>query len=271
MKKQSFLFFILSTSFLGALEESPWLGDVYAFNLHANESYSRYRYIDNAVIQPHYAYNNYVNQISFSFTPAPSLGVEIECEMARTPHQLYGFRAMALGSRYRFFDDIAGDSFSLVLGGVLRSVGGRSVRDVSSPYASYMNYEVQCSLGKEFSKNANWTSRGYVMGSTGIANHGSFWNRMSAFLEGRFFDSQIFNVFTEGYFGYGSSNKVVIDDFRGWGYVRHSSLDIGASYKYAWLLWGELGISYVYRILAKSYPQNVQTVEISYTLPFSLL
>ncbi len=270
VKGQFFLFAFLTSSILYGVEESPWIGDVYAFNLHSDVAYSRYRYIDNAVVQPAYAYNNYLNDLSVSFTPTPSLGVELGFEMARTPNQLYGFRSVAFASRYCVLDDIQGDPVSVTFGLILRGVGGRSTKDVSSPYASYMNYETLCSIGKEFSKEDNWTSRGFAMGSVGIANHGSFWNRVYASLEGRCLESQVIKMFASGYFGYGKSKKVDIDHFEGWGAIRHSSLDLGLEYRYVLSLWGELGVSYAYRVLAKSYPQNVQTVELSYFLPFSL-
>ncbi len=270
VKRQFFLFALLTSSILQGLEESPWLGDVYAFNLHSDVTYSKYRYIDNATLQPAYAYNNYLNDVSVSCTPAASLGVELGLEMARTPNQLYGFRSVFLASRYNVLDDIQGDPVSVIFGLILRGVGGRSTRDVSSPYASYMNYEALCSIGKEFSKKENWTSRGFVMGSVGIANHGSFWNRVYASLEGKCLESQVIKMFASGYFGYGKSKIVDTSHFRGWGSVRHSSLDLGVEYRYILSLWGELGVSYAYRVLAKSYPQNVQTVELSYFLPFSL-
>lgn len=268
--RRSIYFSLLMMSSLYSLDETPWLGDVYGFKVNTEFTYDRFRYIDNALFQPAYAYNNYATDIAFSFTASPSLELEWELEMARTPYQLYGFRSSALGAKYRMLDDIDGDPISLILGFNMRAVAGRSVRDVSSPYASFMNYEAICSIGKEFTKDKEWTTRGYAIGTLGIANHGSFWDRAYIAFESRFLDSQIFKLFTCGYFGYGLNNVVDIDHFNGWGKIHHSSLDVGIGYRYCFTLWGDLGLSCAYRVLAKSYPKHAKTVELSYRLPFSL-
>ena len=269
MLKKAVFFTLLLSSRLYAVEESPWIGNLYEFNIQSKETYSRYRWIDSAFKQPSYAYNNYVTDVGISFVPAENLDLGLELEMARTPFQLYGFRSSALGARYVLLDDIAGDPLSLTLGLNLRAVSSRSVRDVSSPYASYMNYEITTALGKEFSEKGFWISRFYALGSIGIANHGSVWNRAYAAFEKCFFQTQVIKVFTVGYFGYGPKKIVDSNNFYGWGEVCHRSIDCGIQYRYGLSVWGEIGLSYAYRVLARSYPQNTQTAEISYTLPFS--
>ncbi len=114
MQKRLFIPAFLMASSLFSLEETPWLDTPYQFNLLEDVSYSRYRYIDQAITQPSYVYNNYLTSTGISFMPAPELEVELELEMARTPHQLYGFRSAAIGVRYILLDDIAGDVLSLV-------------------------------------------------------------------------------------------------------------------------------------------------------------
>lgn len=269
MLKKVALASLLATSGVCALEESPWLGNVYEFNFQSEETYSRYRWIDGALKQPSYAYNNYVTGVGASFTSAENLDLGLDLEMARTPFQLYGFRSSALGVRYLLLNDISGDPLSLTLGLNLRAVSSKSVRDVNSPYASYMNYEITTALGKEFSEEGNWTSRVQMLGSVGIANHGSVWNRAYVAFEKCFFKNQVVKLFSSGYVGYGPKKTIDISDFHGWGEVCHRSIDCGIQYRYCLNLWGEIGLSYAYRVLAISYPQNVQTAELSYTLPFS--
>jgi hypothetical protein len=270
MHRRVFLSAALMVSSLYSLEETPWLDNTYQFNLLQDVTYSRYRYIDHAVEQPSYAYNNYLTRTRLSLSPSQDFQVELEFEMARTPHQLYGFRSIAVGVRYSLFDDIAGDPLSVVLGGNLRPVGGRAVRDVSSPYGSYMNYEVMVSLGKEFLSDKTWKLRGYLVGTFGLANHGSCWDRFYGALEGKFLSSQVLKAFISGYYGYGMHRTVDIEHFRGWGRIDHGSIDLGVEYRYIFDFWGELGLSYGHRVLARSYPQNEQTFTLSYKLPFSL-
>ena len=270
MQKKTLLAACLAATSLYSLEETPWLNTLYQFNLLADATYSKYRYVDEALVQPTHTYNNYLTSLGFGFTPSPSFGMELEVELARTPYQNYGFRSAAVGARYLVLDGIAGDPFSLVVGGNLRPVRSRSVRDISSPYGSYMNYEAMISIGKELLAKEQWLLRGYLVGTVGIANRGSFWDRFSAVLEGRFLPSQVLKLFAHGYFGYGSNKIVDIENFRGWGEMNHSSIDIGMEYRYSTPLWGELGLSYAHRVLAKSYPENEQTFTLSYKLPFSL-
>lgn len=253
-----------------SLDESPWFGDVYEFATKTDLSCSYYRYIDQAKEQPSYTYRSYLTKETLSFTASEALAFELEVELARTPYQLYGFRSSALAARYRLLDDVAGGFLSLVLGGNMRAVGGRSVRDVNSPYSSYLNTEVMASLGKEFTKDKDWKTKGYLVGALGLANHGSIWNRLEMVYEGKVLSAQVMQAFMSGYFGYGPKNQVNISDFHGWGQIAHRSLDIGLQYRYCFSLWGDLALSYAYRVFAKSYPQNQQTIQISYMLPFSL-
>jgi hypothetical protein len=263
------LFFAFSVQAF-ALEEAPWLGDVYEFELFTDVLYSQYRTIDHAIVQPSYAYNNYVTDFALSFTPSESIDVQWEINLARTPYQTYGFRSSALQGRYLLWDDTEGDPLSIALGLNTRAVTGRSVRDVSSPYASYWNGEATISVGKEFTKDADWKMRGFLFASLGLANHGSLWDRCKASFEARIKDAHAVQLFALGYFGYGQSKSVNINAFQGWGKIWHGSIDLGAKYSYFFDLWGTLSLSYACRVLAYSYPKGEQTLQLSYTLPFSV-
>ncbi len=254
-----------------ALQEAPWLGNVYEFEFHTDFCYSQYAKIDRAIEQPSYAYNNYVTDASLSLTASPKIDVEIELDMARTPHQTYGFRSAAFQIRYLFLDDIVGDLVTFNMGLNTRAVTGRAVADVSSPYASYWNGEATVSIGKEFTRDEDWKTRGYALGSVGLANHGSFWNRYKAAYEARIGSYQALEVFSVGYFGYGGEKRVNIDQFRGWGFIQHRSIDVGAKYRYLFQFWGSLSVSYACRVWAVSYPEREQSIEFSYSLPFSIL
>lgn len=265
-----FLGAALFSGSLFSLEEAPWLGDVYGFNMHTDFSYSQYSKIDHAIVQPAYAYNNYLTQASVGAALSEKMDVEIELEMARTPHQTYGFRSSAIQGRFLVWDDIAGDPVTVAVGLNTRAVSGRSVRDVSSPYASYWNGEATASIGKEFTKEKDWKTRGYLLASVGLANHGSWWNRCDGAFESKIGDSQSLELFALGYVGYGGQKNIDIGQFKGWGFIRHRSLDLGIQYRYFFDFWGALGVSYSCRVLAISYPKGEQTIQVSYALPFSL-
>lgn len=262
--------FCSAFSSLAALQTSPWIGDTYEFYLRSDVIYSQYRKIDQAVEQPTYLYRNYLTREGISFALSSSLEVEMEVELARTPHQLYGFRSVALAGKYLLLDDVAGEPLSIAIGANVRNVGVRANKDVSSPYASFWNFEGAAFLGKEFTKTDVWRTRGYLMATLGIAHQASFWNRFELAFEGKLGKSNVGKVFCLSYLGYGLEKSVDIDHFNGWGKIAHRSIDIGVQYRYLFQFWGELGLSYAYRALAISYPRGEQTIALSYTLPFSL-
>ena len=255
-----------------SLDEKPWFGDVYEFRADAGFTYSYFNKVQGAVKQPSSPSNNYLAFGGFGFTLSESIDVDFDIEMARTPRQNFSFRSSAIQARYRFLDDIAGDPVSVVAGINFRGVGAKSVRDISSPYASYLNFELTTAIGKEHTVGPSWSIRGYGLGALGMANNGYPWVRIFGFFEGKSsMDTHRGGVFTEGYFGFGKKNHVNIDHFHGWGNIQHDSIDVGAFYGYKFDLWGVLSIAYSCRVFAHNYPEYEQKATIRYEIPFSLL
>ena len=254
-----------------ALEVKPWLGNEWEFQFDAAYTYSRYPNVQNG----HPALRSSSNDQLLTFdlgavVLTPKLDFQLEAEFSDTPRQKWGVRSTAAQVRYQWLDDIPGDDFvSLTTGANVRLVARHSLHDVSCPYHSDVNVEVNASVGKEWSRRTSWSWRTFAFGGVGIANHGSPWDRCCAVFEAHFTGSQVIKVFGEGYFGYGDKTRVNIDRFKGWGFIAHRSLDIGAGYRYIFDLWGELELSYACRVIAKSYPQGEQTIQLTYNLPFS--
>jgi hypothetical protein len=151
----------------------------------------------------------------------------------------------------------------------VRAVAPKSVRDVSSPYASYLNFEVTTAVGKEFSYKDTWRLRWYALGALGIANQGYPWCRYDASVEGNINYNYRFGLYSCGYFGLGGTNYVDVGHFRGWGHVHHQSVDIGAFFRYKFDRWGALKLAYTFRAYALNYPQWQQSARLVYDLPFS--
>ena len=232
--------------------------------------YEQFRSVQGELVQPGFTNRNYVTRFSLSMMPGEQIACALELECARTPRQTYGFRGAALAVYMRILDDIAGDLCTITWGMNGRGVTGRYVRDISSPYAAYVNGEMTLALGKEFATSENhWTWRGFVLGSVGISNQGAPWNRSLVSLES-LQQQHLFQLYAVGYFGYGTHRLIDIDAFHGWSRVHHQSIDVGISYAYHFLQWGDLSVSYEYRCLAKLYPEKNQAVMFSYFLPFSL-
>lgn len=253
------------------LEVQPWLTDPYEFRSDVGFSYSYFQKVQGSVKNKSYPSNNYLTYAGFGFMPSEDWDIDFDIEMARTPRQNYSFRSGALQCRYRFLNDIAADPVSLVLGANIRGVGSKSVKDISSPYASYVDFELTASVGKEKTCNESWSLRGFGFTALGMGITGYPWVRALGSFEGSSGDRHRGGVSVEGYFGLAGKNYVNVSHFRGWGRVQHSSIDTGAFYAYKMGLWGELLFSYSIRAFAHNYPQYEQRATIQYQIPFSLL
>lgn len=260
---------LMASVSLAAFEEKPWLGDFLSFYLDSSYTYSRFRHVQNAVVQPRSASNNQLIAFDLGFIPFDGWEAAAELEFAHTPRQSWGRRSIAFQVRNRILDDIIGDPISLTVGGSIRQVAGVSVRDISSPYAARWDFEVHTAIGNEWSYGPTWYMRWYGVGALGQGNRGSPWTRARLVFELNRSDRHQISLFSAGYWGFGNRHKVDIQHFTGWGKINHSSVDIGFGYRYVTEVWGYLWLEYGHRILARSYPQRQNSIQIGYHLPFS--
>lgn len=258
-----------ASSSLLAFDEKPWLGDFLDFYLDSSYTFYRYRHVQNAVKQPKSPSNNNLLTFDLGFFPFDGSEIAAELEIADTRRQSFGRRSLALQLRTRWMDDIAGDPISVTTGFSVRQVSHSSVRDVSSPYAAPWDFEAHGALGKEWSHGAHWYMRWYGIGALGQGNRGSPWTRGQLAFELNREDKHQLKFFGLGYWGFGHREKVNISHFHGWGKYDHSSIDLGAGYRYVFDVWGYLWIEYAHRVFARSYPQSQNSIQIGYHLPFS--
>lgn len=265
----TYSFVIISCSAF-ALETKPWLGNEYEFDFQSSFIYSRYHKVEGASKQLKGVSNDYDLFLDVGFTPLDTCDVRAEIEFADTPGQSFNWRSVALQSRYQWLDDISGDPVSFTTGFNVRGVPEHSLRDVSCPYASYANFELTGSIGKEWSKGGEWTMRTYGFVSLGIANQGSPWTEELAMWQFNWQDTHALFLFAEGDFGFGNKQHVNVKHFNGWGKIQHQSVDLGLAYRYRINIWGTLTLSYAYRVFAHNFPERVNFFMLSYLLPFSL-
>lgn len=271
IKKSAFI--LLSSAFLApqacALHTKPWLGNGYEFELDSAFTYSRYRKVQDASVQLRHPSNDKLYALDLGFTASDAMDFEAEMEFADTPRQSLGWRSAALQGRYLWLNDIEGDPCSLITGLNVREVSKHSVRDVSSPYHYYLNFELNTAVGKEWSSQGLWTMRAYGLAALGQANRGSPWLRGLGVWEGNIRDRHRFLFDIDGYFGLGNKGHVDVDRFHGWARVHHQSIDLGLGYAMHMQIWGTLGIKFAYRLFAHSFPEHVYFLTFFYHLPFS--
>ncbi|MBI2743110.1 MAG: hypothetical protein HYX48_04255 [Chlamydiales bacterium] len=270
MRKSLLLLSILLPQALTALPKKPWLGNVYEFFLDTSYTFSFYRRVANGEPGTHHSSNDNQFFVGLGFTPSEYYDLAVEAEVSDTTRQSWNVRSAAIQGRYLWLDDILGDPLSLTTGVSIRGVHHSSLKDISCPYSGEANFELNMSLGKEWSRGPFWNLRTFGYGAVGIANRGSPWTQFLAVLETNHLDKYRFNLFARGDFGFGNKNFVNVNHFLGYGSIHHQSVDIGAGYRRMFDLWGSLTFEYAHRVYAHAYPQGTNFFTLWYHLPFSL-
>jgi hypothetical protein len=263
----SLIFFLPS---LQAIEVQPWFGDVYEFHFLGSYSYSWFHSVQNGRPPFHDFFQSHVIYSGLEFSPSPVWDVDADLQLSDTSATSFNFRTAALQVRYLWLDDIVGDPVSFATGGSLRVTATRSLKDVSCPSHGNADFECNFSLGKEFDASDSWRFRFWGFGALGHANRGAPWVRAIVAAEMNHNDIHKWAVYAHGVNGYGRHTHINVDHFFGYAKVREKVIDLGIRYGRGIGVWGTLRVDYLRRVLAKSAPQNVNTLVFSWMLPFSL-
>lgn len=254
---------------LNALEVQPWFGDVYECHFLGSYSYSRFRKVQGALPQLTSPFNVNIIYGDFECTFTRNWSFDADIELADTTKQTFGVRSGAIQLRHLFLDDIIGDPISMAFGGSARVTTKKALRDISCPSHGNVDFELNLSVGREFDSGDEWRFRLWGFGALGIANRGSPWLRGIIGGEGNYCDHHKWGVYLIGSHGYGRKRTLDPNHFYGYGRIRQKSIDIGFRYGYGMGCFGTLRFEYIRRVSAKVYPQQVNTVVVSYLLPFS--
>lgn len=252
-----------------ALEEQPWFGAVYEFHFLGSYAYSRFNHVQGGVPQLKSPFNENVVYLGLDFSPAPEWAIDTDVQFADTTQMDFNFRSVALQARYLWLDDLIGDKISLATGGSLRVNPNYALHDVSNPGRANSDFELNISMGKEFEATANWLFRLWGFGAVGQSNRGSPWVRGVFATETNINDQHKLALFVEGNNGFGRHSHVDTNHFNGYAKIRYKSIDLAFRYGYRLGVWGTIRVEYARRVLAKAYPAQMNTVVISYLLPFS--
>lgn len=261
--------FLFAKSAIG-LEVQPWFGDVYEFHFLGSYLYSWFHSVQNA--QPPYNQFFQSNLLDFGldFSVSPVWSVDADLQFADTTQVPFNFRSLALQGRYLWLDDIIGDPISLTTGASARLTATSSLKDVSCPSHGNVDFEVNFAIGKEWDRSDACRFRLWGFGAVGHANRGSPWVRGILGLETNIRDLHKWALLVYGINGYGRYTHIDVEHFFGYAKIREKAVDIKLRYGYRLGVWGTLRFEYMRRVLAKSAPQRVNTLALSYLLPFSL-
>jgi len=265
-----FSFLLFLAPFAGfALEVQPWFGEVYEFHFFSSYAYRYFDRVQNGIPQLTSMFHSNVLSLGLDFSPSPEWSIDADLQFADTTEESPNFRSTALQARCLWKDDIVGDPITLATGMNVRFTNTASLRDVSCPYHSHLDFEVNVSLGRELEASDTLRFRAWGFGAIGQGIRGSPWVRAIVAFEGNYDDLHKFAIYAEGMNGYGRHTHVYIDHFDGYGKIRQKSVDLGVRYGIRIGVWGTLRAEYTRRVLAKSCPQVANTFIFSYLLPFS--
>lgn len=258
------------TAIVHGFEEKPWLGNLWEFYLDAGYAFSRYSSVANANPPLKHPSNDNLIGFDFGLSPAEEWDVAMEVEFVQTPRQRWGRRSTAIQVRKLWLDDTIGDALSLTTGATVRLTSYNSLRDISCPYSARWDVEFHSAVGKEWNRASAWTTRFYGVGAVGQGSWGAPWTSVKLAFDVNKVDVHQIEFYALGYWGFGRRHTVDISHFKGWGSYDHSSVDLGLGYFYYLGAWGHLRLDYFHRVYARVYPRGVNSLMLSYHLPFSL-
>ncbi len=270
MIKHLLMILLFSPFMVHALDMDPWFHDFWQIYFTPSHTYSYYPSIEGSVNSKPYSSHNQLFQCDLGVSFLPNWDGQIEAQFSSTRNSDWGSRSTAMQVRYLVLDDVAGAPISLTVGGNIRFVPNRSLRDPSCPYHSSFNMELGAGIGKEIDRVFNWLYRIYGYVGVGVVNNGASWLRSMTSFGFNYRNRHHWTVFTEGYFGFGEMDWVNVRTFHGYSKVHHQSMDLGGAYQYLFKIWGSFRLECLFRVYARNYPQYESKFEVRYSLPFSI-
>lgn len=269
MKKALLLF--LTPISCCALQEQPWLDQLLEFHFVPSYNYSIFSEVDRGVPPLDGNFSTHVLAGNLFVTAPETWQFQTELEVADTTSVSWGYRSFALEVRKQWFDDICGDFLSVTTGLTYRDASTRMRKALSTPYHARANFELNCSIGKEWSLGPYWVFRTFGFIGIGQGTEGYPWLIGNLYLWWNVCNQHQFRLYSQTYWGLGDRKTVPTIAFPGWSKINHQSIDLGIGYRYHAGMYGFLRLDYLLSIYAKSYPEWVNSFMISWDFPFSVL
>ena len=267
-----FIAFITLTTTLGcaSFEHSPYFQTFGQCNFRPLVGGRFYDNISHLEGAKQYKSRDLLVDLNLGMRCLPSVEVELELDFSKTHKLPFGLQRTGAGARYLLLDDIGGDVVTLTLGAQAFFVPTRNMRDVSSPYHSQGNLELNVAMGKEWFGMTNYATCLWGFVGVGDGNRGRPWIRPELHLQTQF-SKALLGLYSKGYVGLGQMKEIVLSQFdNGYANIKHRSIDIGAQCQLAMGVWGDLNLHYEYRVFAYSYPERASIFYLLYRLPFSV-
>lgn len=241
-----------------ATNYQPWLGELLQFEWRNTLLYQNYTQFSSGPHLRRYASDDFFLNTSLS-NAIPQFGLEAEIVAASTRHQREWIDHFKLTGRYVWQDDVAGDPLTVTTGLSFSKCFRHSLKDISSFHHGLGEAELFLSVGKEMPEETWWISRWWSMAALGIAERGSPWLRFNVSYEKRWHEKDAVELFVHSLWGLGHK-RLHLHDFHGYGPVQHQSVDLGLRYVYELEFFGNVSLTYAYRVHARSFPVRTHSV-----------
>jgi hypothetical protein len=262
-------FFLLIPS-LKAIELKPWFGR--AVEIETRSSCLFQQYDEIASDCGSFKSSSFDQFAALSGAIAfDTVATEVEVNFGHTSKNNFNFECARLLASYLVLDDVTFDKFSLLAGGVATFANRPFVNDISAFFHGTLEFEAFLSFGKEISSRAAWLTRAWGVFGFGVASLGKPWIRADAHLEQVLWKGTRVGLSSYYLFGLGEDplKKCVV--FKGYGPIRHRSLDLGVSLtRVVGTCGGELEIEYAKRVYARNFPSGVDLIKLTFYYPFGL-
>lgn len=267
--KSAIAIFFLIPVWLSATDLKPWLDPDFQIIGRATALFQFYPYIKT----PHRHIRR--NEGDGFYTLSGSVAAcnysgEVELTVADTHQQHLDVDNIRLTGRYLAMDDILGDPVSLTVGASVIQAFRHSLFDISSFHHAQIAVEGHIAFGQECSCYELWTSRWWSVFRCGGGDTGALW--MSGFCawEKNWDNEHELRLFAESLYGFGGRNIRSYEHFRGYGGIKHRSLDVGVRYTRLFAYGEALSIQYSFRPYAYNFPACASLLEIKLFYPFGI-
>ncbi|MBA2727327.1 MAG: hypothetical protein H0U49_04040 [Parachlamydiaceae bacterium] len=259
-----------------AVERAPWLPQDYVIQTNAGYLFEDYQQVASSHSTFHkpatnHFFNFNVGGAYYNYTTDRNWYAEADLLLASNAKQHFGMDSFFLGGRYLLLDDVGlEDPFSLVVGGELTKATKRGLHNLGSFHHGQVEMEIFLSAGKEFDCREFWVFRSWGSLGLGVADVGSPWLVGSMNFERNYRNFHRFMCSLEGLYGWGGNSLHPNMHFKGYGPIKHRSLDLTFSYAYSLECEGTFSIAYTHRVYASNFPSNANMLFLSINYPFSL-
>ena len=208
--------------------------------------------------------------LSAAISPWPTISLEAEAFGTVSQRRSFYYDDFRFTIRYLWFDDIAGDPFSLATGFTYSRPGTRALRDIGRPYLGPNEFEGHVAIGKELSHDCCWYWRSWAVGAVTLSTRGQprLWG--NATVERALSRCAYVGLDLLGLYGFGGRPLTTHPAFNGYGPIKHRAIDIGAHINIGFPIDARLCISYCYRVWARNFPKEQHTIQFMLHWPISI-